>query len=39
VIREFSDGDAPVASDSEDGPLVVTSVGELLPGAFGLVRG
>ena len=40
VIREFADADAPVASDALDGSLVVTTAGELLPGAFlSLVQG
>jgi cytidine deaminase len=39
VIREFADEDAPVASDAEDGSLVVTTAGELLPGSFRLERG
>jgi cytidine deaminase len=39
VIREFADDDAPVASDAEDGTLVVATAGELLPGAFRLERG
>jgi len=34
VIREFADADAPVASDTPDGSLVVTTAGELLPGPF-----
>jgi cytidine deaminase len=34
VIREFAAEDVPVASEDEDGGLVVTSVGALLPGAF-----
>ena len=34
VIREFADADAPVASDTPDGSLVVITAGELLPGAF-----
>ena len=36
VIREFADADAPVASDAEDGTLVVATAGDLLPGAFRL---
>jgi cytidine deaminase len=39
VIHEFADADAPVASDAEDGSLVVATAGELLPGAFRLERG
>ena len=40
VIREFADADVPVASDALDGSLVVTTAGELLPGAFlSLVQG
>jgi cytidine deaminase len=38
VIHEFADADAPVASDAEDGTLVVATAGELLPGAFRLER-
>jgi cytidine deaminase len=34
VIREFADDAAPIASDAEDGSLVVATAGELLPGAF-----
>jgi cytidine deaminase len=34
VIREFADAYAPVAIDGLDGSLVVTTAGELLPGAF-----
>ncbi len=36
VILEFADPSAPVASDAEDGRLVVGTAGELLPGAFRL---
>jgi cytidine deaminase len=39
VIREFADEDTPVASDAEDGSLVVSTAGELLPGSFRLERG
>jgi cytidine deaminase len=39
VIREFADEDVPVAGDAEDGSLVVSTVGELLPGSFVLERG
>jgi len=39
VIREFASDDAPVASDADDGTLVVATAGELLPGAFHLERG
>jgi cytidine deaminase len=39
VIREFADEDAPVASDAEDGSLVISTAGELLPGSFRLERG
>jgi cytidine deaminase len=34
VIREIAGADTPVASDAADGRLVVTTAGELLPGAF-----
>ena len=34
VLAEFADAAVPVASDAEDGSLVVRRVGELLPGAF-----
>jgi len=34
VILEFADADVPIASDAEDGSLVVTSAGALLPGPF-----
>lgn len=40
VIAEFADPATPVASDALDGSVVVTTVGELLPGAFrSLVQG
>jgi cytidine deaminase len=39
VIREFAGDDAPVASDAEDGSLVVATAGQLLPGSFVLERG
>jgi cytidine deaminase len=39
VIREFADDDAPVASDAEDGSLVVATAGQLLPGSFVLEHG
>jgi cytidine deaminase len=34
VILEFAGAGAPVASDAEDGRLVVRTAGELLPGSF-----
>lgn len=34
VLLEFADAAAPVASDAEDGRLVVRTAGELLPGSF-----
>jgi cytidine deaminase len=34
VLLEFADPATPVASDAEDGRIVVRTAGELLPGSF-----